>query len=135
MAMKAFESQALPLCILSSWCHVGLSRLHSIYSFVCTQAYVFPALGHAAILASASHLPDEVFLMAARVLSEVVSDDELAHGSLFPSFDRILWVSKTMMVKVCVLHTDLIECAINMCLPITVSRVEIFVCMKVFCAI
>ena len=52
------------------------------------------------MLAQASHLPDEVFLRAASVLSSLVSDEERAAGMLFPAFSRILDVSKKMMVKV-----------------------------------
>jgi malate dehydrogenase (oxaloacetate-decarboxylating)(NADP+) len=65
------------------------------------NAYIFPAVGHAAILSQASRIPDTVFLLAAEVLSRSASAEDLDHGQLFPSFDAILQVSERIMLAAC----------------------------------
>lgn len=65
------------------------------------NAYVFPALGHAAVLAQAKKLPQEVFLMASEVLSNMSSVDQLEQGHLFPPFNDIIPMSKKMMLQLC----------------------------------
>ena len=39
------------------------------------NAYIFPAIGFAAILTRASYISDDVFLVAARCLSEMTSKE------------------------------------------------------------
>ena len=65
------------------------------------NAYVFPAIGHAAVIAQARSIPDDVFLIAASVLSKVTSMAQLEHGWLFPRFDDILDASRTVMLACC----------------------------------
>lgn len=65
------------------------------------NAYVFPAVGHAAMLSQASSIPDEVFLVAARVLARATSKSALERGWIFPSFDDILATSKAIMRACC----------------------------------
>ncbi|MEO1282933.1 MAG: NAD-dependent malic enzyme [Pseudomonadota bacterium] len=57
------------------------------------NAYIFPGIGLGAITADAKMIPEELFLVAARSLSEQVSEADLAAGSLFPPLDDILKVS------------------------------------------
>jgi Malic enzyme, NAD binding domain len=65
------------------------------------NAYVFPALGHAAILARAQQLPQAVFLLVAEVLSTLSPDEALLTGHLFPPFGEIIPTSKKIIVKLC----------------------------------
>ena len=65
------------------------------------NAYVFPAIGHAAILSRAKTVPDSAFLLAAAEVAHTTSLEELEQGRLFPSFDDIRSVSKRVMVALC----------------------------------
>lgn len=65
------------------------------------NAYVFPALGHAAVLARAKQLPQEVFLMAAEALSTITCVEQLQQGHLFPPFNDIIPTSKKIMLQLC----------------------------------
>ena len=61
------------------------------------NAYIFPAVGHAASLCKAKEISDESFLIAAKALSEMATDEELSSGSLFPRFSSIRTVSMHLM--------------------------------------
>ena len=63
------------------------------------NAYIFPALGHAAILAGAKSIPDELFLDAAECLAKQSELREIERGFLFPPFSRILDVSVKIMTR------------------------------------
>ena len=66
------------------------------------NAYVFPALGHAAVLAGAGSVSDDVFLAAAESLATMTTEEELASGEkLFPDFDSIQKVSAELTARVC----------------------------------
>lgn len=65
------------------------------------NAYVFPAIGHAAILTRARCIPDKVFLLAAAALADMTSLEELERGWLFPPFDGILSASVAIMSACC----------------------------------
>ena len=65
------------------------------------NAYVFPALGHAAVLAGAREVSDDAFLAAAEALSAMTTEAELAAGKLFPDFDSIREVSHDLTARVC----------------------------------
>ena len=65
------------------------------------NAYIFPAVGHAAILCKASCIPEEVFLEAAASLANQSSEEELARGRLFPPFSDIRKVSNEIMARLC----------------------------------
>mmetsp|Transcript_33028 Transcript_33028/g.105215 ORF Transcript_33028/g.105215 Transcript_33028/m.105215 type:complete len:505 (-) Transcript_33028:2160-3674(-) len=64
------------------------------------NAYVFPAIGQAAILTRARSISDLAFLAAAEVLATISTDEELAGGRLFPRFSRIREVSVKVAAKV-----------------------------------
>lgn len=53
------------------------------------NAYIFPAVGHAAVLTKCSRIPKEMFLVATEALACMTSVDELAHGYLFPPFNQV----------------------------------------------
>jgi malate dehydrogenase (oxaloacetate-decarboxylating)(NADP+) len=72
------------------------------YPAQANNAYIFPAIGHAAILTKARCIPDEVFLEAAAALAELTSPDLVnEQGQLFPRFRDILAVSEYVMVRLC----------------------------------
>ena len=53
------------------------------------NAYIFPAVGQAALLTRASRLTPTAFLAAAEALAAQATDAELESGLLFPRFSRI----------------------------------------------
>eukprot|EP00227_Mantoniella_beaufortii_P016774 CAMPEP_0197588670 /NCGR_PEP_ID=MMETSP1326-20131121/9870_1 /TAXON_ID=1155430 /ORGANISM="Genus nov. species nov., Strain RCC2288" /LENGTH=506 /DNA_ID=CAMNT_0043153519 /DNA_START=81 /DNA_END=1601 /DNA_ORIENTATION=+ len=72
----------------------------TLYPAQANNAYVFPALGHAAVLAGAREVSDDVFLAAAESLSTVTSLEEVEQGKLFPDFNSIQAVSAELTAKV-----------------------------------
>ena len=64
------------------------------------NAYVFPGIGLGAITCRARILSDEMFLEAARILAEMVDDNDLAAGSLYPPLANIRTVSLAIAVAV-----------------------------------
>ena len=64
------------------------------------NSYVFPGIGLGALYTKAKLIPDGVFLTAARALTETVSAEDLAHGSLFPSLTEVRSVSRHIAQRV-----------------------------------
>nr|AWK67835.1 MME2 [Dunaliella tertiolecta] len=65
------------------------------------NAYVFPALGHAAVLARCSSISDEAFLTAAEALAAMADPKMvLREGALFPPFSKIKDTSSHVMAHV-----------------------------------
>jgi len=64
------------------------------------NAYVFPAIGHAAALCNAKEITDEVFLLAAETLAGMTAREDLEHGMLFPRFSKIRTVSCALMAAI-----------------------------------
>lgn len=64
------------------------------------NAYVFPGIGLGAVIAEARHLPDEMFLIAAKVLAEMVSQKDLDIGALYPPLSNIREISVKIAVSV-----------------------------------
>jgi malate dehydrogenase (oxaloacetate-decarboxylating)(NADP+) len=77
--------------------HDGSTR----YPAQANNAYVFPALGHAAVLADAREISDDVFLAAAESLAVMTTEKELRAGKLFPDFDAIQETSAALTAMVC----------------------------------
>jgi malate dehydrogenase (oxaloacetate-decarboxylating)(NADP+) len=46
--------------------------------------YIFPAIGMAVYVTEATHVPDEIFIAAARATADQVTEEQLAKGMLFP---------------------------------------------------
>lgn len=65
------------------------------------NAYVFPAIGHAAVLSQATTIPDEAFLVAADVLSTLSPAHAIENGHLFPPFSAITEASRDVMTVLC----------------------------------
>jgi malate dehydrogenase (oxaloacetate-decarboxylating)(NADP+) len=57
------------------------------------NVYIFPGVGMGVLASCSSVVTDEMFLAAARTLAEMVTDEELAMGRVFPSLTDIRKVS------------------------------------------
>lgn len=64
------------------------------------NAYVFPGIGLGAIACQATNIPDELFLTAASRLSELVEDDDIQMGSLYPRLTEIQKISLAIAIDV-----------------------------------
>ncbi|CAG9460675.1 unnamed protein product [Pedinophyceae sp. YPF-701] len=70
------------------------------YPAQANNAYVFPAVGHAAVLTRATNIPPDAFLIAAETLSGMSDAEDIEAGSLFPRFTEIKDVSVEIMAAV-----------------------------------
>jgi malate dehydrogenase (oxaloacetate-decarboxylating)(NADP+) len=57
------------------------------------NSYIFPGVGLGVVAVKARQVPDEMFMAAARTLAQLVSEDDLAKGRIYPSLERIREVS------------------------------------------
>jgi malate dehydrogenase (oxaloacetate-decarboxylating)(NADP+) len=64
------------------------------------NVYIFPGVGLGVLACQAREVTDEMFLTAARTLSSLVSDDDLALGRLYPAFSKIRDVSLAIATAV-----------------------------------
>ena len=64
------------------------------------NAYIFPGVGLGAVTSGATRVTDEMFLAAARVLADLVSEQDLALGRVYPSLSRIREVSALIAAEV-----------------------------------
>ncbi|WIA08394.1 hypothetical protein OEZ85_007833 [Tetradesmus obliquus] len=64
------------------------------------NAYIFPAVGFAAVLTQSREITDEMFVLAAEELSKMTDMQELEQGRLFPPFQRIRAISKVLAGRV-----------------------------------
>jgi malate dehydrogenase (oxaloacetate-decarboxylating)(NADP+) len=65
-----------------------------------TIPYVFPGVGLGAIASGARRITDEMFMQAAHTLARLVSESDLAQGSLYPALPRIREVSAHIAAEV-----------------------------------
>ena len=63
------------------------------------NSYIFPGVALGAICAGMRVIPEESFLNAAVVLAEMVSDDDLESGNLYPPLNDIKKCSLKIAVK------------------------------------
>ena len=64
------------------------------------NAYVFPGIGLGAVACRARTLPDELFLVAARTLADLVRPKDLEAGALYPPLREIRKISLAIAVSV-----------------------------------
>jgi malate dehydrogenase (oxaloacetate-decarboxylating)(NADP+) len=64
------------------------------------NAYIFPGVGLGAVVAQTAEVTDEMFFVAAKVLAEQVSEEDLNLGRVYPSLSKIRQVSELIAVAV-----------------------------------
>ena len=64
------------------------------------NSYIFPGVGLALVACQARHASDSMFLAAARTLADLVTDADLAQGSLYPALSRVREVSACIAAAV-----------------------------------
>ncbi|KAM9439489.1 NADP-dependent malic enzyme [Clarias gariepinus] len=64
------------------------------------NAYVFPGVALGVIACSMSHIPEQIFLITAETIAELVTEKDLAEGRLYPPLTLIRDVSFKIAVKI-----------------------------------
>jgi malate dehydrogenase (oxaloacetate-decarboxylating) len=64
------------------------------------NVFIFPGVGLGAIVAEATEVTDDAFLVAAHELSDLVSADRLASGAIYPAIADLRLVAQTIAVAV-----------------------------------
>ncbi|MBN3301034.1 MAOM protein, partial [Amia calva] len=68
------------------------------------NAYIFPGVALAVILSGVRHISDSVFLEAAKVLVQQLTDEELSQGRLYPPLSNIREVAKYLYANGVAFH-------------------------------
>ena len=64
------------------------------------NAYIFPGVGLGIVLTRSKFIPNDLFLVAAKTLAGLVTNEELSRGQLYPSLSGIRNVSKTIAINI-----------------------------------
>ena len=64
------------------------------------NAYIFPGVGLGVVVSKATHVVDEMFITAAETLANMVTEEDLDKGRLFPSLSKIRSISLEIAVNV-----------------------------------
>ena len=64
------------------------------------NSYVFPGIGFGCIFVRAKTIPNQIFLTAAKTLANLVSESDLANGSLYPPLSQVRELSAQIAVAV-----------------------------------
>jgi malate dehydrogenase (oxaloacetate-decarboxylating)(NADP+) len=70
------------------------------------NAYIFPGVGLGVIVSESTRVTDEMFSAAARTLANMVTEDDLAMGRIYPSVSTIREVSKAIAMSVAQIAFD-----------------------------
>ena len=65
--------------------------------------FIFPGIGLGAVACGASKVTDEMFFTAAKTLAHIVTEDELAAGTIYPDLGKIRQISLAIASAVCML--------------------------------
>ncbi|KAF5303429.1 hypothetical protein FQA39_LY09973 [Lamprigera yunnana] len=65
------------------------------------NAYIFPGVALGVISTAIYHIKEEVFLLAAQVLADHVTEQSIKEGSIYPPLQQIKTVSLNIAVKIC----------------------------------
>ena len=61
---------------------------------------MFPGIGFGCIFARAKTIPNQIFLTASKALADLVSESDLANGSLYPALSEVRSLSAEIAAKV-----------------------------------
>ena len=64
------------------------------------NAYIFPGIGLGAVVCEAKRISEDMFLAAARTLADMVSEEDLSVGSIYPPLQNIREVSLQIAIAV-----------------------------------
>ncbi len=64
------------------------------------NSYVFPGIGLGAILARCKEIKQDVFLSASHTCADMVTEEDLAQGSLYPSLTRVREISLEVAINI-----------------------------------
>lgn len=62
------------------------------------NSYIFPGIGLAIVTCFVRHIPDELFYLTAKTLSEQVTNEDLSLGLVYPPIEKIRDVSRKIAV-------------------------------------
>jgi malate dehydrogenase (oxaloacetate-decarboxylating)(NADP+) len=65
--------------------------------------FIFPGVGLGAVACGAQKVTDEMFFTAAKTLAHLVTEDEMAAGTIYPDLGRIRQISLAIASAVCML--------------------------------
>ena len=68
--------------------------------------FIFPGIGLGAVASGSKHVTDEMFFVAAKTLAQMVTDEELEAGTLYPDLAKIRQISLSIATAVCRLAWD-----------------------------
>jgi malic enzyme len=64
------------------------------------NVFIFPGVGLATVVAEATSITEQMFLVAARALASQVSDDMLATGAIYPPIEALSDISRSVALAV-----------------------------------
>jgi malate dehydrogenase (oxaloacetate-decarboxylating)(NADP+) len=68
--------------------------------------FIFPGIGLGAVVCGAEKITDEMFFIAAKTLAHMVTEEELAAGTIYPDLGKIRQISLAIASAVCRLAWD-----------------------------